>query len=126
MKAVDILRAYREKTEIEDAFKNLKSFVKLRPFFVNTDQHVRTVFTICVLAYHINKTLSRMCKNIEGRDYLNSDELYDPFRNSKLVTMTDSRSGTMSTKVVPPSCEAKALIKKLGLSRLLLEYEEGM
>lgn len=126
MKAADILRAYREKTEIEDAFKNLKSFVKLRPFFVNTDQHVRAVFTICVLAYHINKTLSRMRKNIEGRDYLNSDELYDPFRNSELVTMTDPRSGTKSTKVVPPSREAKALLKKLGLSRLLLESEEGM
>ena len=38
-----IIKAYRDKTQIEDAFKNMKSFVKLRPFFVNTDDHVKAV-----------------------------------------------------------------------------------
>jgi transposase len=119
MNARNILQAYRDKTEIEDAFKNMKSFVKLRPFFVNTDQHVRAVFTICVLAYHLNKTLARMRKEIEGYDFLNSDELYDPFRDSRLVTMTDPTTKSRSEKVIPPSNDTKALLKKLNLSGLL-------
>jgi len=119
MNARNILQAYRDKTEIEDAFKNMKSFVKIRPFFVNTEQHVRAVFTICVLAYHINKTLARMREEIEGRDYLNSRELYHPFKDSKLISMKDTKAGAESTKIVPPSNETKKLLKRLGLSALL-------
>lgn len=118
MKAPNILQAYRDKTEIEDAFKNMKSFVKLRPFFVNTEEHVRAVFTICVLSYHTNKTLARMRKDKEGKDYLNSNELYDPFRNSRLVTMKDPMTGRKSNKVIPPSRETKTLLRNLGLSGL--------
>lgn len=33
-----IIRTYREKTKIEDVFKNVKSFLKIRPFFVNKDK----------------------------------------------------------------------------------------
>ena len=45
-----IIKAYRDKTKIEDVFKNVKSFLKIRPFFVNTDAHVKAVYTICILA----------------------------------------------------------------------------
>lgn len=126
MDARAILQAYRDKTEIEDAFKNMKSFVKLRPFFVNTEQHVRAVFTICVLAYHLNKTLARMRKEMEGYDYLNSKELYDPFRASRLVTIKDPATGLMLKKVIPPSPETKSLLKKLGLYGLIQSSEEYM
>jgi hypothetical protein len=119
MKPEKILQAYRDKTEIEDAFKNMKSFLKLRPFFVNTEQHVRAVFTICVIAYYINKTLARKRKEIEGMDYLNSKELYDPFKDCKMVTLKDSQTNTTVKKLVPPSQETKKLLKKLGLLKLL-------
>lgn len=119
MSAERIIQAYRDKTEIEDAFKNMKSFLKIRPFFVNTDEHVRAVFTICVLAYHLNKTLALRRKEIEGKDYLNSDELYDPFRDSKLVTLKDPQTGARVSKVIPPSREAKDLLRRLGLAGLL-------
>ena len=49
-----IINAYRDKTKIEDVFKNIKSFLKLRPFFVNTNAHVEAVYTICILAYFIS------------------------------------------------------------------------
>ena len=74
-----IIEAYREKTQVEDAFKNIKSFVKIRPFFVNTDEHVRAVYTICVLSYFINRYLSEKRKASEEKDYLNSKQLYAPF-----------------------------------------------
>jgi len=119
MTAGRIIQAYRDKTEIEDAFKNMKSILKLRPFFVNTDEHVRAVFSICVLAYHINKTLALKRKEIEGKDYLNSPELYDPFTDCKMVTLKDPESGAYINKVIPPSRETKNLLKRLGLADLL-------
>jgi transposase len=119
MTAARIIQAYRDKTEIEDAFKNMKSILKLRPFFVNTEEHVRAVFTICVLAYHINKTLALKRKEIEGKDYLNSRELYDPFIDCKMVTLKDPESGSYVNKVIPPSRETKKLLRRLGLADLL-------
>ena len=119
MKARQIVQAYRDKTEIEDAFKNMKSIVKIRPFFVNTEQHVKAVFTICVLAYHINKTLANQREMIEGKDYLNSNELYDPFKDGRLVKLKDPETGVSTQKVIPPSRETRVLLKSLGLSDLL-------
>jgi transposase len=121
MTTAKIIQAYRDKTEIEDAFKNMKSILKLRPFFVNTEEHVRAVFTVCVLAYHINKTLALKRKEIEGKDYLNSPELYDPFADCKMVTLKDPESGTYRNKVIPPSRETKNLLRRLGLADLLHE-----
>ena len=100
--AHQILQAYRDKTEIEDAFKNMKAVLKLRPFFVNTAPHVRAVFTLCVLAYHLNKTLANRRKQIEDKDYLNSRELYAPFTEAQLVTLQDPNTDTTTTKLVPP------------------------
>jgi transposase len=119
MNAKRILQAYRDKTEIEDAFKNMKSFLKIRPFFVNIEQHVRAVFTICVLAYHLNKSLALKRKQLEGYDYLNSRELYDPFKDSKQISMTDPATGSQCTKIIPPCKETQKLLKNLGLSALL-------
>ena len=53
-----IICAYRDKTKIEDAFKHIKSFLKIRPFYVYLDAHVRAVYSICVLAYFLNKDLA--------------------------------------------------------------------
>ncbi len=114
-----ILQAYRDKTEIEDAFKNMKSVLKLRPFFVNTATHVRAVFTLCVLAYLLNKTLANRRKQLEGKDYLNSRELYAPFTEAKLVTLTDPNTDTTIPKLVPPPPAVTTLLNQLGLAHLL-------
>ncbi len=77
------------------------------------------VFTICVLAYHINKTLARQRKEIQGQDFLNSCELYDPFRDCRMVTLKDSQSRAQTQKIIPPPPESEELVKRLGLSALL-------
>jgi transposase len=119
MPAHNILQAYRDKTEIEDAFKNMKSFLKIRPFFVNTEKHVRAVFTICVLAYHINKTLARRREAIDGKDYLNSYQLYEPFRSCRMVSLKDPETGAKTSKIIPPSKETWTLLNRLGLASLV-------
>jgi len=91
--AEKIIMAYRHKTQIEDAFKNIKSFLKIRPFHVNLDDHVEAVYTICVLSYFINKDLARRRKEYEQKDFLNSKELYAPFTSCELVTLKNILTG---------------------------------
>jgi transposase len=108
-----IIEAYRQKTKVEDAFKNIKSFVKIRPFFVNTDEHVRAVYTICVISYFINRYLSEKRKESEGKDYLNSKQLYAPFKSGKLVTLLETLAGITKKDIIPLSEEQKIILRDI-------------
>ena len=114
-----VIRAYRNKTKIEDVFKNVKSFLKIRPFFVNTEKHVKAVYTICILAYFLNKFLANQRKRAGEKDYLNSKELYAPFKNIDFVTLFDPASGQTATKSVELPSETLSVLEKIGMSHVL-------
>ncbi|MBD3307593.1 IS1634 family transposase [candidate division KSB3 bacterium] len=111
-----LIRTYREKSAIEDAFKHLKSFVHLRPFYVYRDEHVRAVYTICVLGYVLNKDLAERRKKLEGVDYLNSKNLYAPFRNGHYVTLKDLRSGQQKKQAVELTSTQERLLHGLNIT----------
>ena len=113
-----VIRAYRNKTKIEDVFKNVKSFLKIRPFFVNTEKHVKAVYTICILAYFLNKFLANQRKSAGEKDYLNSKELYAPFKNIDYVTLFNPISGQSVTKSVELPKETKNILEKIGMSHV--------
>ena len=115
-----IINAYRDKTKIEDVFKNVKSFLKLRPFFVNTDAHVEAVYTICILAYFINKYLSNQRKAIGEKDFLNSKELYAPFKDIDIATLEDSNTGHTIRKAVKLPPDTKRLLERIGMAHVAL------
>jgi transposase len=124
VKPQSIIKAYREKTKIEDVFKNVKSFLKLRPFFVNTDAHVKAVYTICILAYFINRYLANQRKLMGEKDYLNSRELYAPLKDIDIATLEDSRSGYMFKKGVKLPERTKALLEKLSLHQVAIDPQK--
>lgn len=113
-----IIKAYRDKTKIEDVFKNVKSFLKIRPLFVNTEAHVKAVYTICILSYFINRYLANKRKEIGEKDFLNSRELYSPFRDIDIATLTDNRTGQTIKKAVKLPLETKNLLEKIALLHL--------
>ena len=110
-----IIQAYRDKTKIEDAFKHIKSFLELRPFYVYTPSHVRATYSICVLAYFLNKDLAERRKEISGVDYLNSKNLYAPFRNGDIVTLQDRLSGKTARKPVNLNLQQRELLNMMQL-----------
>jgi len=120
VKPETIIKAYRDKTKIEDVFKNVKSFLKLRPFFVNTEAHVRAVYTICILAYFINRYLANKRKTIEEKDFLNSKELYAPFRDIDIAVLEDTNTGRAVKKAVRLPLSTKNLLERIGLSHIVL------
>jgi transposase len=118
IKPQTIINAYREKTKIEDVFKNVKSFLKIRPFFVNTDHHVKAVYTICMLAYLINRHLANQRKVLEEKDFLNSRELYAPFKDIDIATLLDSNTGQTLKKSVKLPAHTKSLLEKISMSHI--------
>jgi transposase len=96
-------------------FKNAKSFLKIRPFFVNTESHVKAVYTICILAYFINRYLANKRKEIGDKDFLNSKELYGPFKDIDIAALEDRRTGRTLKKAVRLPSETKTLLEKIAL-----------
>jgi transposase len=119
VKPETIIKAYRDKTKIEDVFKNIKSFLKIRPFFVNTEVHVKAVYTICMLSYFLNRYLANRRKAIEDKDFLNSKELYAPFRDIDIATLVDSKTGKIFKKGVNLPQEIKTLLEKISLQHVV-------
>lgn len=64
----ELIKSYRDKNRIEEAFKEVKSFLKFQPTFVYTDEHVRAHYTICILSYLLNMTVTNKLREqpIEG------------------------------------------------------------
>ena len=122
LKPQQIIECYRNKTKIEDVFKNIKSFSKIRPFFVNTEEHVGAVYTICIVAYFINRYLANIRKEKGEKDYLNSKNLYDPFKDVDIATLTDKKSAREIKKSVTVPKNTKILLKKLGMLHLIREH----
>jgi transposase len=120
VKPQTIIKAYRDKTKIEDVFKNVKSFLKLRPFFVNTNAHVKAVYTICILAYFINRYLANQRKATGEKDFLNSHELYAPFKDIDIATLADSNTGEIMQKAVELPENTMRLLEKIGISHVAL------
>jgi transposase len=120
MKPQTIIKAYRDKTKIEDVFKNVKSFLKLRPFFVNTTAHVKAVYTICILAYFLNRYLANQRKATGEKDFLNSHELYAPFKDIDIATLADSNTGQSVQKAVQLPESTMNLLKRIGMPHIAL------
>jgi len=53
--AYDITMHYKNKYVVENAFREMKSFLSLRPFYVRTEDHVEAHFDIGVIDYFINQ-----------------------------------------------------------------------
>ena len=110
-----IIMAYREKTKIEDAFKHIKSFLNIRPFFVHTPAHVRAVYDVCVLAYFLNKDLAERRKKVEKIDFLNSKNLYEPFKKYFFYTLKDKVTNESKSQAMDISTKMRKYLTSLNI-----------
>jgi hypothetical protein len=66
----------------------------------------------------LNKFLANQRKSAGEKDYLNSKELYAPFKNIDFVTLFDPISGKSATKSVELPKETKNILEKIGMSHI--------
>lgn len=63
--ARDIITHFKMKFVIENSFREIKSFLEVRPFYVWTEKHVKAHFDIAVMGYFINNFIYRKLKKME-------------------------------------------------------------
>lgn len=75
LSASDITAYYKRKHIIENSFRELKSFLDLRPFHVWKEQHVRAHYDLAIIGYFIRVHIARTLE-------LNADERNEEVKTS--------------------------------------------
>ena len=62
LSAVDIVRLYKELSEVERGFRNLKDVIDMRPIYHQTDERVQAHIFVAALAFLLHRALEKKLK----------------------------------------------------------------
>jgi transposase len=106
----DLIRAYRDKNQIEQAFKDVKSFIKIQPFNVWTPKHVRAHYTICVLSYLLDITIANRLKEVDI-GVRSTQKVYEVLKEGIIGKITVESTGDEFLKLMSPQSQQKAILE---------------
>jgi len=111
------LRPYREKVIIEDAFRDIKSFLEVAPVYVRLEKHVKAHYTICVLAYLLNRTISNLLKQNSGElseDIKTHVSTYKELEDGSVDEIYIKNMGQCSHCITELTKKQKEILKRLN------------
>ena len=120
--ANDAIMPYREKVVIESAFRDIKSFVEVKPVYVWTDAHVKAHYTCCVLAHLINRSLTQRLHKHEGtlsKDVVAHERLYKELADCQIDQIDVKNMRLTTFNMSQATDRQKELMERLELTKLL-------
>jgi transposase len=121
--APEAIKPYRDKVVIESAFRDIKSFVEIEPIFVWTPLHVRAHYTICVLAYLINRTLTLRLHKHKGdttNNIVAHEKLYKELSDCLIDHIEVENVQKSGCKMTRPNAKQEELLTRVGQKNLIL------
>jgi transposase len=118
----EAIAPYREKELIEEAFKNINSFVEIAPVFVWTEDHVKAHYTICVLSYLINRTLTIRLHRQKGdvsKEIVAHRKLFKESQKCKIDYIEVANIQQRKFNLTKTTAKQKELLQRIRLSNLL-------
>jgi transposase len=106
-----LIRAYRDKNRVEEGFKEVKYFLKFRPTFVYSNDHVRAHYTICILAYLLDVTVTNRLREAPVEDVGSVRKVYSTRGRCEVAKL-----GVRGTK-----CEGKKLMPVTDVQKNILQ-----
>lgn len=109
--AADIVAHYKGKHVVENAFRELKSFIEFRPIFVWTTEHVKAHYDISIIACFINNYINVKIRPLEKslRDF------HAHLKKAGRVAQLVAPSGLEVFKLKKVSAETKDYFDKLNI-----------
>ncbi len=106
----ELIKAYRDKNKVEEGFREVKSFLKFQPTFVYMKEHVRAHYTICILSYLLDVTITNKLRENKMEGVSSVNKVYrilercemgklglngDKSRTLKLTAMTNAQKNIL-------------------------------
>jgi len=114
----ELISAYRGKNRIEEAFKEVKSFLKFQPTFVYTDEHVRAHYTICVLSYLLDMTITNKLRDKPIDEVGSVRKVYNALRGCELGRIGVNGTNRSVLKLTTLTNDQKIIMKLFNCSYL--------
>jgi transposase len=114
----ELISAYRGKNRIEEAFKEVKSFLKFQPTFVYTDEHVRAHYTICVLSYLLDMTITNKLREKPIEEVGSVRKVYKALRKCELGRIGVNGTNSSVLKLTTLTKDQKSIMKLFNCSYL--------
>jgi transposase len=115
LSAVEAVRLYKELSEVERAFANLKDVIDLRPIYHRTDHRVQAHIFVAALAFLLHRAIEKKLK-AAGLD-LSATEALSALKSVRVVEI-DLGDGTGKHSVTRGTHRATSVLRALGITDL--------
>jgi len=115
LSAVEAVRLYKELSEVERAFANLKDVIDLRPIYHRTDHRVQAHIFVAALAFLLHRAIEKELK-AAGLD-LSATEALTALKSVRVVEI-DLGDGTGKHSVTRGTHRATSVLRALGITDL--------
>jgi transposase len=113
--AVEAVRLYKELSEVERSFRNLKDVIEMRPIYHQTDERVEAHIFVATLAFLLHRALEKKLK--AARLDLSATDALEALRTVRIVDI-DLGEGQSKRSVTQGSGHARRVLKALGITKL--------
>lgn len=115
LSAVDAVRLYKELSEVERAFANLKDVLDMRPIYHRTDDRVQAHIFVAALAFLLHRAIEKKLK--AARLDLSATEALTALKSVRVVDI-DLGNGSTKRSVTQGTQRAAAVLRALGITDL--------
>jgi transposase len=115
LSAVEAISLYKELSEVERCFANLKDVIDLRPVYHQTEHRVQAHIFVAALAFLIHRAIEKKLK--AARLDLSATEALTILKSVRVVDI-DLGNGTTKRSVTAGTQRAAAILRAIGITNL--------
>jgi transposase len=115
LSAVDAVRLYKELSDVERAFADLKDVLDMRPIYHQTDNRVQAHIYVAALALLIHRAIEKKLK--AARIDLSASEALTALKSVRVVDI-DLGDGTIKRSVTAGTNRAAMVLRALGIAKI--------
>jgi transposase len=115
LSAVDAVRLYKQLSEVERAFADLKDVLDMRPIYHQTDNRVQAHIYVATLAFLIHRAIEKKLKS--ARIDLSATEALTALKSVRVVDI-GLGDGTSKRSVTAGSQRAAMVLRALGIEEI--------
>lgn len=113
----EVMHKYREKNKIEEAFREMKSQLALRPIHLTRPERVKAHVSLCIMAYLLRNTMEMMLQN--AGESLSAAEALGQLRSCQLNEVGFKHAQERSITMTEMTAQQKQRMKQLGCESYL-------
>lgn len=114
--ASEIIAYYKRKYIIENAFREMKSFLDLRPFHVWTEAHVKAHYDVAVIGAFINNYILRSFDQVIDGDDMSLRSFYRLLNEAGTAVQLVAPNGVSIFKMKSIPTALKPILSRMGVA----------